>query len=62
MCTRAPVYVCIVLWGKIKQRREVRNWEGVEILTRMVKYGPPVVTCNERPEEGEGSHVTVLGE
>lgn len=35
---------------------------GVTIINRTVKNDLPEMTCVERPEEGEGSHVTVLGE
>lgn len=35
---------------------------GVTIINRTVKNDLPEVTRVERPEEGEGSHVTVMGE
>ena len=44
---RSYVYVCVVIWGKIKQRRGVRNWAEVEFLSRMVKNGLPVVPWDE---------------
>ena len=51
---RSCVYVCVVIWGKIKQRREVRNWEEVEFLSRMAKHGLPVVTWDEGLKKVKG--------
>lgn len=48
------MYVCVVIWGKIKQRREVRNWEEVEFLSRMAKHGLPVVTWDEGLKKVKG--------
>lgn len=34
---------------------------GVAVMNRAVEGGLTEVTCDERPGEGEGSHVAVLG-
>ena len=47
VCTHTLLYVCVVIWGKIKQRRGVRSWAEVEFLSRMVKNGLPVVPWDE---------------
>ena len=50
----APVCVCVVIWGKIKQGRGVGNWDKVEFLSRMVKNGLPVVTWDEGLKKVKG--------
>ena len=48
------VCVCVVIWGQIKQKRGVRNWEEVEFLSRMVKNGLPVVTWDKGLKKVKG--------